>query len=196
MRIVLLSVIAAATSAQAPAQGRLALLSGSRVWIEGTSNVNAFTCEGNRITGQGAFGGGGQEVSDLSVVVPVRSLDCGNRQMNKDLFTALKGAAHPRITFSLSGLTTSGGSSASWQRARAAGQLQVAGISRPAQLDLQVRRLPDGRLQLRGSAALLMSDFGIEPPTAMLGLIKARNAFTVHVDLVAAGLSDTLASTD
>jgi hypothetical protein len=45
--------------------------------------------------------------------------------------------------------------------------------------------LNDGRLRAMGSKAIKMTDYNVEPPTAMLGLVKAENELTVHFDLIA-----------
>jgi hypothetical protein len=41
----------------------------------------------------------------------------------------------------------------------------------------------DGSIAVRGSVPLFMSDFGIEPPTAMLGMLKTADQVTVKFEL-------------
>ena len=42
---------------------------------------------------------------------------------------------------------------------------------------------PDGSIALTGSLSLLMTDFGVEPPTAMLGMMKTADQVTVKFEL-------------
>jgi hypothetical protein len=50
---------------------------------------------------------------------------------------------------------------------------------------VQGQQRADGTYQATGSLPLLMSDFGIDPPTAMFGLIKVHDQITVRFKLIA-----------
>jgi len=52
-------------------------------------------------------------------------------------------------------------------------------------LTLQGRRLESGRMHAQGTLPIQMTDFNVEPPTAMLGLIRVRDEITVHFDITA-----------
>jgi len=61
------------------------------------------------------------------------------------------------------------------------GTLTVAGVARPVTLVLDVRR--DGsRLLASGELPLKMSDFGIKPPTAMMGTMHTGDAVRVKIE--------------
>jgi hypothetical protein len=53
----------------------------------------------------------------------------------------------------------------------------------------------DAQTQLTGKQRLLMSDFGIDPPTALLGLIRARDRILVRFDLVAVSVTTPTTTT-
>lgn len=40
-------------------------------------------------------------------------------------------------------------------------------------------------MHAQGTLPIQMTDFNVEPPTAMLGLIRARDKITVHFDITA-----------
>jgi hypothetical protein len=63
--------------------------------------------------------------------------------------------------------------------------LTIAGTERLVSLTVQGQQRANGAYQATGSLPLLMSDFGIDPPTAMLGLIKAHDEITVRFKLIA-----------
>src|SRR5208282_5876100 len=67
--------------------------------------------------------------------------------------------------------------------AKTSGQLTIAGQSKPVTMDVEFRLSPDG-VTVKGSYTLKMSDYGIKPPTLMLGAIKVRDPVTIRFDLV------------
>lgn len=180
-------LFAAAASAAQPAYR---LDGDSRLWIAGTSTVNSFTCAAGTLTGQGALREAPVRAARLEagtqarLEAPVAGFDCGDPRMNRDFHGAMKAKAHPAIRFELDSAEVVGeAAGAEWQEVAARGRLTIAGVTRPVELRLQGRHLADGRVQVRGQKALRMTDFGIKPPTALLGLIKAHNQIVVHFDL-------------
>ncbi len=177
---------------------RLILVPESRLWIEGTSNIHAFTCRAAEVTGFGfleddADGGAPQQPHALAkVVVPVSSFDCGKRRMNRDFYDALKAQNHPDIRYELdhAEVLRPAGPEDGAYALRATGRLTIAGAERRIELDVTGRRLPDGRYRVQGSRSLVMTDFGVDPPTALLGLIRADERIVVGFNLVAAPVSN------
>ena len=183
------------------AQDRVILLPESEVQIDGTSTVDDFTCRAATVRGSGALAGGERTLvkkaaladdtdtdADVRIRVPVATFDCGRRRMNTDLYRALQADAHPFIEYELASaeLIDEPRTAAGPYRLRAAGRLTIAGTTRAVEVVLEGERLPDGRVQARGQLPLQMSAFGIEPPTALLGLVRAHDDITVRFRLVAA----------
>jgi len=127
------------------------------------------------------------ETLTAEVTIPVRALDCGSGPMNRDLYAALDADAHSSIRFDLDAAQALEAEArpGAWVRVRASGTLRIAGASRRITLDAQGRRLPNGRVALRGRQALRMSDFGVAPPSHALGLVRAHDAIVARFDLVA-----------
>jgi polyisoprenoid-binding protein YceI len=196
-RLLLAAALVAFSGAlQAPAHAQLQ--EGSRMWIEGSSTVNTFMCAAARVAGEGRI-----QTASLtsapnapqsparpaaSLSIPVETFDCGKRAMNRDLYAALNSAAFPDIEFELRRaevISELEGAGEAYEL-RATGHLRIAGSEREVILDLTVVALGNNRFRARGKAPLLMTDFGIEPPTALLGLVRARDRIVVHFDLIAA----------
>lgn len=171
----------------AMSQAYLTLSGESRLWIEGRASVNTFTCDAGFVKGFGLLDPGttgGQAVAEIQV--PVRQFDCGKSRMNDDFYEALKAEAHPQILFDLTAADlTSQATDEGRYLLSVTGRLLIAGTVRPATLRVQGQQQLDGSYRATGSLPLLMSDFSIDPPTALLGLIKAHDAITVHFDLIA-----------
>jgi polyisoprenoid-binding protein YceI len=189
---ILAGVLLLAGATGAESQTRLDLTDESRLWIEGSSSVNTFTCVAGEVDGGGLF----REVPDSALVeaelrVPVRRFDCGKDRMNKDMYAALKAKDYPEIHFRLEDVDLEEpAAGAGTYSLQVTGQLTIAGTERTFELPVEALQSADGTYRAAGRLPLLMSDFGIDPPTALLGLIKAHNEITVCFDLVATADSD------
>lgn len=160
----------------------------SELLIEGTSTVNSFTCEAEEVEGRARLDTSGQQPrrgeAKAEVAVPVRRFDCGKRRMNQDLYDALKASAHPVIRFELDTAHVVEQEPRTYQL-HTSGRLTIAGTERPVTLEVDAQHLPDGRYRAQGSQPLSMRDYGIDPPSALLGLVKAHDRIVVRFDLIA-----------
>ncbi|MDX1419899.1 MAG: YceI family protein [Rubricoccaceae bacterium] len=164
---------------------RYEVASESRFWIEGTSTVGDYTCATETVSGYGVVGDGRLAAE---VAVPVRTFDCGSGPQNADFYRALRAEAHPAIRFELERAEALGAEARPGApvRVRTTGTLYIAGTARQVTLDAVGRRLTDGRVAVEGHQRLRMTDFGVEPPSHALGLIRAHDPIVVRFDLVAA----------
>jgi polyisoprenoid-binding protein YceI len=198
MRFVTLTVAAAAalalgTTPQAAGTAPLAL-SSARVSLQGTSNIHAYTATSKavRIDAVDVDAVTGANVLDralepnairaFEVVIPATSLSSPADGIDKNMHKALKASEHPDIRFRLQSLDVAAGV--------AVGQLTIAGVEKDVTLSIQVKR-QDAALAVTGTTTLLMTDYGIAPPKAMLGMLKTNPKVTITFDLV---LSPALAS--
>ena len=172
---------------------------GSTLWLEGTSNVHDFesrtgelaiTFAGDAAVPEPADAAGLEKlirtsaVRRVEVLVPVRSLRSKKEGLDKNLRRALKADEHPNIRCRISrySLMPHPGSSDTLA-IRAEGTLEIAARTRPVTLDATAHRDKAG-LWLEGSKALVMSDYGIKPPTMMLGTLRVADRITVHYRLL------------
>ncbi len=167
---------------------RYEALPDSMIWIEGTSTMGTYSCAGDRVVGFGRLDQSHSAHLTVEIAVPVRSFDCGIGQMNDDLTDALKADAHPAISFSLSDADWSPGSfrTGVWVPISAIGELEVAGETRRVTFSLHGQRQADGLVRVRGEQSLRMTDFNVEPPSGLLGLVRSHNDIVVRFDLRAA----------
>ena len=171
-----------------PASAQTAVLVENRsgVVIEGSSNVSSFACRAGSVDGRGRVAETGKLRTEVLLIIPVRSLDCGNPRMNADLFAALKADDHPTIRFEMDGATVVGYRSSGSVELEVSGTITVAGVARNVQTRVVGDRLAEGHFRAAGAIRLSMSDFEIDPPTALLGLVRTRDRINVRFDLVAA----------
>lgn len=120
------------------------------------------------------------------MTVPVQRFDCGHRRMTSDMHETLEAEAHPTIRFELADAAVVAAPDApdGWYRLQATGTLTIAGTERSIEALAWGRPLGDGRYRVRGCKSLLMTDFGIDPPTKFLGVVKVHDRIEVLFDLI------------
>ena len=167
-------------------------LSSGRVAIAGTSNVHDYTASTTdvRIVRlQLADGVGGPNfwdeivkpgaIESFEVAIAARSLSSPREGLDKNMYKALKVTEFPDITFRL--IRFDGGADPG--APRATGMLKVAGVEREVTFDLKTSR-HDTSFTVNGTLTVLMTDYGIAPPKAMLGMLKTDPKVTVTFETV------------
>jgi hypothetical protein len=183
------------------AQQRGALaLDTARVTIDGTSNVHAWTAATTtaRVTrvqiAEDVAGPGFWDaivkpgaLAAFEIAIPVATLHSAKDGLDKNMYKALNANTHADITFRLVRLEPALGAEASAKAAagalRAIGALKIAGVEKEVALDLKTERR-ESTLAVKGEVQLLMTDFGIAPPKAMMGMIKADPKVKVTFETV------------
>ena len=183
---------AVAGQAQAPASSPLALGT-SRVSIAGTSNIHPYSASTTalRITRvQLASDVAGANFWDeivkpgalkaFEIVIPAATLASDKEGLDKNMHKALKTKEYPDITFRLIRFEPRQGAAGAL---RGIGVLTVAGVQREIALEITTAR-KDAGLAVHGQVAFLMTDFGITPPKAMLGMLKTDPKVTITFEAV------------
>ena len=185
--------LALAANSIALAQSPLAVDT-ARITIAGTSNIHDFTATtttarvtrvqlGSAVAGAAFWDDaqqpGGLEAFDLAIAAD--SLKSTKEGLDKNMYKALKVKEHADITFRLTRLDGVAGA------LNAIGTLRIAGVEREVTLPLKTARKGD-KLTVTGALDVLMTDYGIAPPKAMMGMIKTdpkiRITFEILLGLV------------
>ena len=66
-----------------------------------------------------------------------------------------------------------------WFDVKARIKLTITNVTKEVQIQGVVKRTSANTFELKGKHNLLMSDFGITPPQAMLGMIKVNNQISL-----------------
>lgn len=116
----------------------------------------------------------------LELQIPLSTFTSDKDGLTKQMFKAMKADKHPLITFKLTGYTAE--PSPTGMTVKPAGTLTVAGVEKPIDMVLDVKA-QNGALHVRGSRELLMTDFGIKPPTMFMGMLKTDDKVTIKFEL-------------
>jgi len=178
--------------AAAPRYGTpLDLQPASRLWVAGTSTVRAFQCQASafdaKIESSGADAvaavlAGEKAVSTVEVTVPAEKLDCRNGTMNEHMRKALKAKEFPTVVFR----------AASYDLARTTdsvavtlnGSLTLGGVEKPITVQAVAKAGANGTLVVSGTREVRMTEFGLKPPSLMLGTMKVDEKLTVGFEVV------------
>lgn len=168
----------------------------SELLIEGSSNINEFTCDcscerdftQSSLDITQAPGSNHFTFQNARLRLTTTNLNCGHKVMNEDLYEALRVDHYPYIYINLLQAEIPPqkrfASLNQWLEIDADTRITLAGRERRVQIPARGRRLSDNRFHFTGKVTVKMTDFGIKPPKAMLGLIKVNDEITIHLDLV------------
>jgi polyisoprenoid-binding protein YceI len=189
--LIAVSTVAATAREGAPAP---LTIDTARVSIAGTSNIHAYTATTTevRVTRvQLADGVTGANLWDavlqpgaieaFEITIPAATLSSPREGLDKNMHKALNVKEHADITFRLLRLEPGAAPGAF----RAMGALRIAGAEREIGIAITAQR-GESTLTVKGDGQLLMTDFGIAPPKAMLGMLKTDPKVTVSFETVLA----------
>lgn len=167
--------IASCQMAMAQVQYRLDP-AGSSVLVKGTSSLHDWEMKAEKISGAFTVTED-QNLAQLisgNVIIDAGSLKSEHSLMNKKAYEALKQKSYPRIEAKLLHV----------EQNQNAGNVQmeltIAGKSRQITEDFQFKDPGNGKIEISGVLNLKMSDFGVEPPVALMGTIKTGNEVKIE----------------
>jgi polyisoprenoid-binding protein YceI len=64
------------------------------------------------------------------------------------------------------------------------GTLRIAGRERVVRVPVVLQEQGDGAIRAQGALPILMTDYGITPPTALFGVLRTENRIVVKFDLL------------
>ena len=162
----------------------------SRLWVDGTSTVRSWSCKATTIdatieasvpNASAAVLLGEKAVSEVDVRIPAAKLDCGNGKMNEHMLKALKASEHPTIAFKVTGYDIATGGAGVTGTLK--GQLTLGGVTKPIAVIAAGSAGPGGALHVTGTHELVMTEYGLKPPSLMMGTMKVGEKVKVGFDL-------------
>ncbi len=173
---------------------------GSKVVIEGSSNIHDWIMEGSIIGGylevpegvvldpaQAAVAGaaGGKVKAQVEVFIPVNSVKSSHYEgMNEVMLAAMKADAFPRIQYHLTEMKLKEPHAAGTpMEFDTKGELMVAGVTNQISLPVRIESMEQSKLKVIGSIPLKMTSFKIAPPIK-LGVFKSADDIKISFEWV------------
>jgi polyisoprenoid-binding protein YceI len=193
LRYLVLSALMAIIAISASAQQDFILdAENSVLMVAGTSSVHDWEMEAHSyecVTTLQISNGKVTGIETIDFLLSVENLESGKRIMDNKAHDALKQKQHPLIRFSVN---SNDAANIENGTAKLAGNLEVAGKSRKVEVSCDFLKVSNETFSVRGKAPLKMTDFGIDPPSAMLGTLQTGDEITVNFEFAFQKQSDQL----
>ncbi|MCD4791896.1 MAG: YceI family protein [Bacteroidales bacterium] len=149
--------------------------------VSGSSNLHDWTATVGTATGNCKVDTTDliSEIKDISIVIDVQTLKSSKGGiMDSKMYNALKTEQYPKMIFKsvqskilskTTGIT----------QVSISGNLTIAGKTQKIEVTGFCQLLQGGLFLTMGSKKLKMSDFGVEPPNAMLGTLKTDDEISI-----------------
>ena len=153
----------------------------SEIIVEGTSNIHdwemkatskqggaTITTEDGKLTG----------ISKLQVSIPAESLESGKGGMDKNAYKALNTNKHKNIEFKLNEVKKIEANGTNSYKVNGLATLKISGVSKQVPVEFTAK-LNGNKLEINGEESLNMTNYKIDPPTAMFGTITTGEEVTI-----------------
>lgn len=155
------------------------------VTVSGTSSIHDWDMKSDKGQFDASISVANEKVvlTVLSFNFPSESLKSGHGMMDKNTYKALNTKKYPNISFVLSsGNVTSQG--ANNYLLKAMGNLTIAGNTVLTDMIVNMKYNPaDKSFTCTGIKKFKMSEYGVKPPTVMMGTIKTGDAISIAYNL-------------
>lgn len=121
-------------------------------------------------------------LTGLSFSTQCETLKSGKSAMDKNAYKALKAEQFPAITYTAGAASVSLISGSDYL-VKTNGKLTIAGVAKDVQIQATCKVNADKSVTVMGSYKISMKDYGMVPPSFMMGTIKTGNDVTLKFDL-------------
>lgn len=153
--------------------------------IHGTSTLHDWKCPTNKMKAKGDITLAGSElqaVNSIWVEADALSIKSDKEDMDDKIYEALKTEEFKNITFNMTKVKSMTKKGAEWVL-ETSGKLTIAGKTNEVDMTVKATVDASGNVTFKGEKKLLMTAFGMTPPKAMLGMIKAGDEIKLDFTL-------------
>lgn len=153
----------------------------SVITINGTSNLHDWKSKSEQIKGELVLAGENQ-VKSFTLEVPVKSIKSGEKLMDSKTYETFNADKHPNISFKLTDISNLqiNGSNVN---VVFNGNLSMAGTTKKVAIKATGKNVKAGTYTFNGSVNLKMTEFRMQPPTALLGAMKVGDGVRLVFDI-------------
>jgi polyisoprenoid-binding protein YceI len=157
----------------------------SQLMIHGKTNVSSFTCfiscynSTDTLNYELDIKTRNLTFDKNKMVIPVFNFNCGNTMITKDFRKTVNVDKHPYLNIAFLSLNRNG------EDDLASGNMEItlAGVTKTATIHFNLKPKGDF-LQLTGRYPVSFSDFNLEAPERMMGLVKVKEDLLVEFNLL------------
>lgn len=181
------SVIANTVSYKLIPTGQVAMKLTGTLNLFGTSTLHDWSMSARSLAGNAQFeigtDGKLRAINALNFILPVKNLKGEKDGLNDNAYEALKTDKYADIRFTMTSSTITPTTGSSYLIS-AKGNLFIAGVTRPVTMQVSTQLNADGTITCSGTQALKMSEYNIERPSFMFGVMKTGDDLKLNYTLV------------
>ncbi|NCP83736.1 MAG: YceI family protein [Bacteroidetes bacterium] len=152
------------------------------ITVKGTSTMHdwAMTSTDIKAESEILINGNDVQIMNFSGILDANSLKSGHKTMDKNAYKTLKTNDFPTISFDFKRLESKDPETAT---VKAIFSVTIAGVTKELSVNALVNPIGEDGVTINGTHNLKMSDFGIKPPSFMLGALKVGDDLVVEFTL-------------
>lgn len=157
--------------------------------LSGTSTFHDWEMISPTLMGDAQFGFDNtadhqlNKLTALTFSLKAEDLKSDSKGLDDNAYEALKTESYERIFYNLTSADVSPASRGKFN-VKTLGDLTIAGTKREIEMDVICETNADGSITCVGSQDLIMSEYGVEPPSFMFGAMKTGDLITLHFTIV------------
>lgn len=161
----------------------------SKLTIDGKTNINSFQCAITQYFGRDTLvlqeGRNKRPVFTKGYVgLEAASFDCGMPIMTNDFGKTIKSKEYPFIFIEFISFERGANYQSSGEKFKGKIKISLGGVTKAFDVDCTIEAKDSGMIHLQGGRDFTFSDFDLEPPSKMMGMVKVSDALKVNFHLV------------
>lgn len=170
--------------AQIEMQRDIVIRDSSSIKILGSSNLADFECnyesgfESDTLSYSAVIENKTGTIKGDTLKLDIEAFDCGRRGINRDLRKTLQYEQFPTIDITLSQFVLN---ERVFEKLNIL--ISIAGVQKEYALSFDVTPFPESLYQIVGERKVDMSDFNLEAPRALLGLVRVDDELTITFNM-------------
>jgi polyisoprenoid-binding protein YceI len=188
IKLIIMAFILLAAPQLASAQATYKLADGADTYFKvlGTSNIHDWTMTSSSLESQGAFvkdGDGLSAIRAFTFQFAVKSLKSEHSSMDGRMNKAVNADRFPTISYKLISATVSAVQKGKYLL-KTKGDLTFSGNTQTISMDVIAKVNEDNTITCSGTKKIQLTDYGVKPPSYMLGSMKVYNDLTIQFNLI------------
>lgn len=186
-KTILLAIMATMAFSFASAQAKFGAKDNITIKVTGTSTMHDWEMKSNAGECSATFAldseGAITKFESMSFSVSSKALKSGKTAMDKNAYKALKADQHSKISAVLVSGEVSSKDKINYTL-KGKMKLTIAGQTRETDIVATAKRINDTSFSIKGEKNIKMTDYGMAPPSFMMGAVKTGDAIELGFDLV------------
>ena len=153
----------------------------SKMTLSGTSSLHDWESDITKVylTGTGSKENGKLAlIESLTITVPVKAIKSGKSLMDDKTYNALLADKYPDIRFEINSVQLMEG------KIESKGTLTFAGMTKVIDIKANYSFTTESTLNVKGSQRIDMTQFGVNPPTALMGTVTTGKDVSIPYEII------------